>query len=66
MLIFGLGAVCRMAGIQGVIVVKNSACVCIRAAHSVPSHLSARRFLPILFGLKRALCASHLEALMQL
>lgn len=41
-----------MAGIQGVIVGKNSARVCIRAAHNVPSRLSFLRFLPVLFGFK--------------
>ncbi|KAK2894143.1 hypothetical protein Q8A73_016627 [Channa argus] len=36
---------CRMWWIQGVIVVKKSACVCVRAAYNVPSHLSLLRFL---------------------
>lgn len=34
--IFGWGGRCREKEIQGVIVVKNSACVCVRSAHNIP------------------------------
>lgn len=44
--------------IQGVIVKRNSACVCIRSARDIPSLLSFLYFLQMMFGVKCVLCAS--------
>lgn len=58
------GPVCRMAGIQGVIVARNSAGGCIRAASYVPSPSLLSAYQHCLVWNARSL--SQLEALMQL